>query len=106
MKESKTGNKAPKAISAGKDSVSKLTFEQSLDELEKIIEELEKDNLTLEEALRFFEKGVGMIRNCDSQLKNARGRLSELFKGENGEFLEKVLGLTLDSFLSGEDSDE
>ena len=47
-----------------------------------------------------------MVRRCDTQLKSAQGKLRELFKGENGEFVEKILGLTLESFLSGDDSDE
>ena len=83
-----------------------MSFEQSLEELERIIEELEREDLSLEDALRYFEQGIGMIRTCDSQLKSAQGRLTELFKGENGQFMEKVLGLTLESFLSGDNSDE
>ncbi|NLP03569.1 MAG: exodeoxyribonuclease VII small subunit [Fibrobacter sp.] len=104
MKENRISKKVLKP--AVGEPLSVLSFEQSLEELERIIEELEREDLSLEDALRYFEQGIGMIRTCDSQLKSAQGRLTELFKGENGQFMEKVLGLTLESFLSGDNSDE
>jgi exodeoxyribonuclease VII small subunit len=82
-----------------------LSFEDALLELEKTIEELERDDLTLEKALRFFERGIGLMRNCDSHLKSAQGKIQELLKGENGTFVEKVLGNTLESFLNREDAE-
>lgn len=82
----------------------KMTFEEALENLEKIIIELERDDLTLDNALYFFEKGIHLVRRCDTHLKNAQGRIRELFKGENGEFVEKILGMTLESF-SGEDEE-
>jgi len=77
-----------------------LTFEKALAELESIIEALEKPDLTLDTSLDLFEKGVTLIRTCDAHLKKAQGRVQELLKGENGEFVEKIIGPTLESFLS------
>jgi len=82
-----------------------LSFEEALHELEKTIEELERDDLTLEKALCFFERGIGLMRSCDSHLKSAQGKIQELLKGENGTFVEKVLGNTLESFLNREDAE-
>lgn len=84
----------------------KETFETAIKKLEAIISSLEKEDLTLKEALENFEKGVTLMRTCDNHLRNAEGKLKELLKGENGEFVEKTLGITLDSFIDGEDLDE
>ena len=82
-----------------------LTFESSLDELEKTIEQLEDGDATLDTSLELFEKGITLIRICDTHLKKAQGKITELLKGENGEFVEKILGNSLESFVSKEDPD-
>ena len=46
------------------------------------------------------------MRSCDAHLKSAQGKLRELLKGENGEFVEKVLGITLESFIAGDSCDD
>jgi len=81
------------------------TFEEALDELALIIEQLERDDLTLDNALIHFEDGIRLMRSCDSHLKNAQGRLRELIKGEKGEFITKVLGESLESFTGGGQND-
>ncbi|MCL2689816.1 MAG: exodeoxyribonuclease VII small subunit [Chitinispirillia bacterium] len=80
-------------------------FEESLDKLELIIEQLERDDLTLDSALLHFEDGIRLMRACDSHLKHAKGKLRELIKGENGEFITKILGENLESFTGGEQND-
>ncbi len=79
------------------------TFENAIAKLEKIISNLENDDLTLNKALEGFEKGIKLMRVCDNQLRNAEGKLKELLKGEDGEFVEKTLGVSLHSVLGGED---
>jgi exodeoxyribonuclease VII small subunit len=69
-----------------------MSFEEALKDMEGIIEQLERDDLTLSDALTHFERGVALMRICDSHLTNAEGKLVELTKGENGEFIEKLLG--------------
>lgn len=81
------------------------TFESSLAELEKTIEQLEDGDLTLDTSLELFEKGITLIRTCDTHLKKAQGKITELLKGENGEFVEKILGNSLESFVLKEDTD-
>ncbi|MGB7568655.1 MAG: exodeoxyribonuclease VII small subunit [Chitinivibrionales bacterium] len=73
-------------------SEKKTTFEDALKEMEKIIGRLERDDLTLSSALENFERGVALMRVCDTHLKSAEGKLKQLLKGENGEFIEKILG--------------
>jgi exodeoxyribonuclease VII small subunit len=60
--------------------VSKKTpsFEQSLETLEKLVHTLEKGDLSLEDALKQFEAGVGLIRSCEEALTTAEQRISTL----------------------------
>lgn len=80
-------------------------FESALSELETIVEQLERDDLTLDTALTHFERGIHLMRTCDAHLNHVRGRITELLRGENGAFAEKVLGTSLQSFLEEENSD-
>ena len=82
-----------------------LSFEEALAELETIIARLEEGDLTLDKALEYFERGIGLMRQCDARLKQADGKLKELLKDENGEFVEKVLGVSLSNVLGEEEFD-
>jgi exodeoxyribonuclease VII small subunit len=55
-------------------------FEQALDELEKLVERLERGDLPLDEALKTFERGVELTRHCQSALKAAQQRVEILLK--------------------------
>jgi exodeoxyribonuclease VII small subunit len=57
-------------------------FEQALEELEKLIERLERGDLPLEEALRSFERGVELTRRCQGALKAAQQRVEILLRRE------------------------
>lgn len=81
----------------------KETFESALSELEKITESLESNDLTLDDALKKFEKGISHMRVCEDKLKDAEGKLKELLDGENGELVENVLGLSRDMLNSGDE---
>jgi len=83
-----------------------MTFEDALKEMEKIIGQLERDDLTLSSALENFERGVALMRVCDTHLKSAEGKLKQLLKGENGEFIEKILGSAPDALNEEEPSDD
>ena len=74
-----------------------MSFEEALEELERTIEELEREDLPLSRALECFERGVALMRVCDTHLKSAEGTLKELLKGENGEFIERILGTSAGS---------
>jgi exodeoxyribonuclease VII small subunit len=55
-------------------------FEQALDELEKLVGQLEQGDLPLEEALRVFERGVALTRQCQSALKSAQQKVEILLR--------------------------
>lgn len=51
------------------------TFEDSLLELERMVRELEDGRLGLEDALARYEQGVGLIKSCYQQLRQAEQRI-------------------------------
>lgn len=55
-------------------------FEQALAELETLVERLEKGDLPLEEALRAFERGVVLTRQCQASLTAAQQKVEILLK--------------------------
>tara|TARA_X000000368_G_C22586838_1_gene517539 strand:- start:130 stop:375 length:246 start_codon:yes stop_codon:yes gene_type:complete len=52
-------------------SKKKINFEDSLAELESIVDSLEAGDLNLEESLKSFEKGITLTRNCQIALSEA-----------------------------------
>jgi exodeoxyribonuclease VII small subunit len=60
------------------------TFEASLNELEKIVHQLEEGDLSLEESLKLFEQGVKLSRECQQRLAQAERRIEVLLKDADG----------------------
>ncbi len=56
----------------------KITFEQALAELERIVHELEDGKTGLEETLARYEEGVALLRRCYGQLRQTEQRIVEL----------------------------
>ena len=60
------------------------TFESSLDEVEKIVGQLEDGNMPLEKSLKLFEDGVKLSRECRERLIEAERRIEILLKDADG----------------------
>jgi len=56
------------------------SFESSLDELEKVVKQLEAGDLPLERSLELFEKGMALSEACRKQLENAETRVEMLIR--------------------------
>lgn len=65
------------------------TFEESLAELEKIASKLESGDLGLDEAIKEFEKGIKLSKECSEKLDQAEKKINILVQGENGELEEE-----------------
>lgn len=65
------------------------TFEESLNELEKIATNLENGELGLEEAIKEFEKGMKLSKECTEKLDDAEKRINILVQGEDGNIKEE-----------------
>ncbi len=63
----------------------KPEFERSLARLEEIVRKLENTNLSLDDAMKLFEEGVALSRDCQKQLEQAEGRVEVLMKKAGGE---------------------
>ena len=59
-------------------------FEECLQRLEKILEELEKGDIPLERSLQLFEEGMKLSTSCRKELEEAEGRVEILLK-QNGK---------------------
>jgi exodeoxyribonuclease VII small subunit len=68
----------------------KLSFEESIKELEKIVSELEAPNLTLDESVKKFEKGMELSKHCNELLEKAEKSITILIEKSNGEVDEEA----------------
>ena len=65
----------------------KPDFEHSLSRLEEIVRKLESANLSLDEAMKLFEEGVQLSRDCQKHLEQAEGKVEILLKKAGGEMV-------------------
>ena len=65
----------------------KPEFEQSLARLEEIVRKLESANLPLDDAMKLFEEGMQLSRECQKQLEQAEARVEILLKKAGGEMM-------------------
>lgn len=63
----------------------KQTFEQELSSLEEIVNNLEKGDVPLEEALAQFEKGIKLSKSLQATLQNAEDTLTKVINEEGQE---------------------
>ena len=69
-----------------------LNFEKALSELETLVEDMEQGDLSLEDSLKRFEKGIGLTSECQQALQSAELKVKELVE-KNGKLLEKDFDL-------------
>lgn len=60
----------------------KVSFQQSMNRLEDIVTQLEKNELELEDAIHLFEEGLQLVNQCDQQLKGFEEKVNSLMNGE------------------------
>lgn len=75
---------------ARKESADKR-FESALEELEEVVEHLESGELSLEDSLSAFEKGVGLVRFCNQKLNEVEKKIEMLVKDKEGKLQLKEL---------------
>jgi exodeoxyribonuclease VII small subunit len=80
------------------------TFESSLEELERIVRELEQGELTLEKSLELFERGVKLSRECQERLSQAERRIEMLTRDNQGRAI--VTAFEPERELSASTSDD
>ena len=64
------------------------SFEEMLDELEEIVQSLEKDDLNLDDSILKFESGMKLANSCNKKIEEAEKKITILLN-ENGELKEE-----------------
>ena len=65
------------------------TFEEAIIELEQIVNNLERGELTLEESIAGFQKGIELSKLCSSKLDEAEKKIGILLQDDNGNLVEQ-----------------
>lgn len=73
---------------ASKKPSDSFNFEQSLEQLNTLVEKMEQGDIPLEQSLEYFEKGVNLISGCQKALKQAEQKVQKLSKQQGVETLE------------------
>jgi exodeoxyribonuclease VII small subunit len=72
-------------------SKEKKNFEEAISELEYIVDRLERGELSLEESMEAFQKGVELSRYCSKKLDEAEKKITVLIENEKGEIKKNQL---------------
>ncbi len=68
-----------------KDEISKLTFEQAINQLKGIVDKIEQGEIPLQDSLEQYEKGMALIKHCRDILQKAEKRIEKISKEETTE---------------------
>jgi exodeoxyribonuclease VII small subunit len=71
----------------------KLLFEEALNRLEEIAEQLERGDIKLDEMLKIYEEGSQLINFCSAKLKDAEGKIKKLSGTAETDFKTEPLDL-------------
>ena len=64
----------------------KMKFEKAIEKLEKIVDELESGDLSLDDALAQYEEGIKLSKFCSNKLAETQQKVEVLTKKANGDF--------------------
>jgi exodeoxyribonuclease VII small subunit len=61
-------------------------FEEAMKRLEGIVQDLENGELSLEESLKIFEEGMGLLKLCSEKLEEVEQKVTRLVKESDGKY--------------------
>lgn len=64
--------------------IGKMSFEDALEELKTIVEQLERGEGKLDQAIDAYERGAALKRHCESKLKEAKEKIEKISLGPDG----------------------
>jgi exodeoxyribonuclease VII small subunit len=70
---------------AAKKSKKTPNFETAIEELETLVDEMEQGDISLEESLKKFERGIELTRNCQKALQEAEQKVQMLVEKKNAD---------------------
>lgn len=65
--------------------IARLSFEEALGELEKLVKQLEDGKAKLDDAIGAYERGALLKRHCETKLREAQAKIEQIAIGANGE---------------------
>ena len=68
-----------------KELLGKMTFEDAMDELESIVNALDKGDVSLDEAIAAYDRGSVLKDHCEKKLNQAKMKVETIQSEENGE---------------------
>jgi len=71
------------------DENSNLTFEEAMEKLEEIVEQLERGDVPLEKAIELFQEGMALSQLCGGKLEQAEKKIEMLMEQEGGGYSRK-----------------
>ena len=69
-------------VKGQKKEISDLSYEQAMDELEQIVNQLEENTSNLDEALLLYDRGQGLSKHCTKLLEQAELKIKQLQNSE------------------------
>ena len=66
-----------------------FNFEETMQKLETIVQELENGNLNLDDSIKKFEEGIELSKNASNYLEEAEKKITVLVKGEDNKLEEQ-----------------
>ena len=67
------------------EDVKAMSFEQALDALEKIVDDLERGDVALDQSIRIYERGEALKRRCEELLRQAEARVEKITLDSTGK---------------------
>ncbi len=74
-------------MAVAKKAIKKIPFEKAMSELEEIVGKLEDGEISLEDSLKHFERGIELTRNCQMALEDAEQKVLILTQSNNDNVL-------------------
>ncbi|MFQ5939742.1 MAG: exodeoxyribonuclease VII small subunit [Alphaproteobacteria bacterium] len=65
--------------------IAAMSFEEALEELEKIVRQLEEGKGKLDEAVRSYERGAALKKHCEAKLSEAQAKVEKIVLGPEGQ---------------------
>jgi exodeoxyribonuclease VII small subunit len=69
--------------------MSEKKFEEAMERLEQIVETLESGDLALDQSLKIFEEGMGLVNFCTKKLEEAEQKVTILIKESEGKWAQQ-----------------
>jgi exodeoxyribonuclease VII small subunit len=79
-----TDNETGGGSETGGDGIGTMSFEQALEALERIVDDLERGDVPLDQSIRIYERGEALKKHCDALLKAAEDKVEKIRLSRDG----------------------